>query len=383
MSEKRATEPLAEPREIFLILQNRWGPQSEKRRFLVISQSGGKLLLTSNMKSKVFVSCGQRSRERDVARKIGELLEERGLDAYVAINAQTLMEINTGVIRELKNSDYYLFVNFRRDLIGDEYQGSLFSHQELAIAYALGFERILVVSQRGAPLEGMLRHIGINTEEFEGLDDCCAVVARALDRSGWTPDYTRRMRADNLRLSPRDELLAFGSLIGRFLYVDVINGRPDIAALEATARLSEFGPSGGPLRASPIRSPLKATARPGFSHTIFPKSHEAYDLLCIGATPNRVASGWKMPSASGTVEGPIVDLSERGVYLNSALDIVGAGHLPITLGVWTLRYEFYAIDFPLVLVSIELAIPDWNNPAMRIVARLESALPILRVAQLR
>ncbi len=99
---------------------------------------------------------------------------------------------------------------------------------------------------------------GHNTETFEDFDDCCGVVERALDRSGWTPDYVRRLRADNLRFS--DDLITYGQLVGRFLYVDIRNGRPDIAALEATARLSEYGPSGKRLRPSPIRSPLKATA---------------------------------------------------------------------------------------------------------------------------
>jgi len=189
---------------------------------------------------------------------------------YLTVNAQTILEINTRIIEELKNSDCYLFVNFRRDLIGKKYRGSLFSNQELAIAYALGFERILVVNQRSVLSEGMLRYIGVNTENFDDFRDCGAVVERALDRSGRTPDYVRRLRADSLRFS---EPITYGNLAGRFLYVDIRNGRPDIAALEATARLTEFGLSGGTLLPSPIRSPLKATARPGFSHTIFPRSH--------------------------------------------------------------------------------------------------------------
>jgi hypothetical protein len=98
------------------------------------------------MKSKVFVSCGQRPDEIEVARKVGNLLEGRGFKVYIAIDVQTILEINTGIIRELKDSDCYLFVNFRREQIGGEHRGSLFSNQELAIAYALGFERILVIN---------------------------------------------------------------------------------------------------------------------------------------------------------------------------------------------------------------------------------------------
>jgi hypothetical protein len=163
------------------------------------------------MRSKVFLSCGQRPSEKQVAAKIGELLGERGFDVYIAIDVQTILEINTGIIRELKNSDCYLFVNFRREQIGSEYRGSLFSNQELAIAYALGFERILVINQEGIRREGMLGYIGVNTETFIDFDDCCAIVGRALDRAKWTTDYTRRLRADRLRFS--DEI-GYGFLVG-------------------------------------------------------------------------------------------------------------------------------------------------------------------------
>jgi hypothetical protein len=66
------------------------------------------------MRSRVFISCGQRLHEREIARKIGKLLEKRGFDVYIAIDAQTIPEINAGIIGELKNSDCYLFINFRR-----------------------------------------------------------------------------------------------------------------------------------------------------------------------------------------------------------------------------------------------------------------------------
>jgi hypothetical protein len=304
------------------------------------------------MRSKVFLSCGQRPSEKQVAAKIGELLGERGFDVYIAIDVQTILEINTGIIRELKNSDCYLFVNFRREQIGSEYRGSLFSNQELAIAYALGFERILVINQEGIRREGMLGYIGVNTETFIDFDDCCAIVGRALDRAKWTTDYTRRLRADRLRFS--DEI-GYGYLVGRFLYLDILNGRPDIAALEATARLSEFGRAGQPLQPSPIRSPLKATARPSFAHTIFPKSYEAFDLLCVGTYGQQ---------------------AEPGVFLNTAYDVAAAPRLPISAGVWQLRYEFFAIDFPVLSVLIDLTLTDWNEPRATI---LSQDIPVLAI----
>jgi hypothetical protein len=313
------------------------------------------------MKSRVFVSCGQRAGEKEVADKVGKLLQKRGFDVYIAIDVQTILDINAGIIRELKNSDCYLFVNFRREPIDNKYRGSLFSNQELAISYALGFERILVINQSDVLAEGMLRYIGINTEEFVELDDCCTTVERALDRAGWTADYSRRLRADQLRMS--DELIRYGNLTGRFLYVDIWNHRPDIAALEATARLSEFGPAGQALQQCPIRSPLKATARPGFSHTIFPRSHEAFDLLCVGTYGKPAELNFSSPPVSGAIVRPAMMDEKVGVFLNSALDVFVAPQLPITPGAWQLRYEFFAIDFPVLSVLVDFTLTNQYEPS--------------------
>jgi len=317
------------------------------------------------MKSKVFLSCGQRAGEKDVALKVGKLLETRGFDVYIAIDVQTILEINTGIIRELKDSDCYLFVNFVREPISGGYRGSLFSNQELAIAYALGFERILVINQDGIRPEGMLAYIGINSETFHDFGDCCAVVERALDRARWTNDYSRRLRAGTLRFSK--EIIAYGGLTGRFLYLDIRNNRPDIAALEATAKLTEYS-SADPQKwqRSRIRSPLKATGRPGHSHTIFPKSHEAFDLLCVGSF-SRPDLQWQVPALSGALVPSTIVHGESGVFLNSALDVVGSQSLPLDLGVWLLRYQFFAINFPVLQVCIELTLPNWNEPRAKLV----------------
>ncbi len=205
---------------------------------------------TAIMKSKVFVSCGQHTdAERQVARDLCDLLDKLGFEAYLAINVQTITEINAGIIRELKDSDAYLLVNFRREplrkgiLKKGIFRGSLFSNQELAIAYALGFEQLLIVNQDGVASEGMLRYIGNNTETFRDPNDCCAVVQRAITRARWTTDYSRRLHTDRLRWAGS---INYGRLTGQFLYLDIKNDRPDIAALEATARLAAFGKVGEP-----------------------------------------------------------------------------------------------------------------------------------------
>ena len=323
------------------------------------------------LKSKVFVSCGQKNAaERRVARDVCALLQRLGFQPYLAINVQTITEINAGIIRELKDSDAYLFINFCREPISKTvFRGSVFSHQELGIAYALGFERLLIINQKGAAKEGMLRYIGNNTETFADLADCCGVVERAIDRAKWTTDYSRRLHTGELRWNPA---VSYGNLRGAFLYLDIRNARPDIAAVEATARLNRLATAGGTLQSSPNRSPLKATARPGFAHTIFPKSHEAFDLICVGTYQDR--QPWTVSSTTSTtaafsVSGAMIPTGQpdEQVFLNCALDVVPQQPLPITPGVWNLEYEFFAINFPILTVQIELTIAPRKDPIARIV----------------
>jgi hypothetical protein len=211
----------------------------------------------------------------------------------------------------------------------------------------------------------MLSCLASNTSSFDNADECVAVVEGSLNRAGWQPDYSRRLVVGSLRFS--DGIISFGELVGHFLYLDIHNNRSDIAALETTGRLSGYAKKGGDLSPSEIRSPLKATGRPGYAHTIFPRSHEAFDLLCVGRLHEQGnLLSLSVPPVSGTVtsafEGAYFALLPRSVFLNTALDVRPQPSLPITNGVWTLQFEFFAIGFPLLTVCVDLSLKNDSRP---------------------
>jgi len=315
----------------------------------------------NSMRSRVFVSCGQHNeREVQIARKIADLLKSRGFDPYVAKEVQNVFEINSGIISELKNSDCYLLVNFRRELIETRrYRGSLFSNQEFAVAYALGFDRIIVVNEKDVESEGMLRYIGCNTDPFQTDEECLDIVKEALDRSGWEPTYSRRLWAENARFK-RETYCNFmrEQMDGRFLSIDIANRRPDIAAVEASGRLVGFGQAAeqGWQPSSPHhRSLLKASGRSGFSHTIFPGSSEAFNILFMGS----ISRNGKQYA--------------DGIYLNSALDLIPNPRLELEPGQWQLLYEFCAIGFPLLCVEVSLSYRTFDDAKAQILQQYTAA----------
>jgi hypothetical protein len=285
------------------------------------------------MSARVFISCGQRDGERQIAAAVAEWLVSRGYRPYVALEAQSIQDVNSGILGELRRADYYVFIDFRREFIGGgedgQFRGSLFSHQELAIAYAMGFEHAIFFREAGVRLEGVCAYLASNATRFDDRAAVPALVAEAVNVRGWRPEYSRNLVVGPLRMS--DEMIQYRDLRGRFLYVDVQNRRPDAGATGVVARLSALQLAGQPRKVSPNRSHLKVTGQQqAFQQTIWPLSHGAFDLLCVNL--------------------------ERGsrVYLNNALDVLPTPLLFDSVGEHILEYEVFAHGFDIVRFSVLL-----------------------------
>jgi hypothetical protein len=281
--------------------------------------------------AQIFLSCGQRPSERDTAEALRNELCSAGFDVYVAVRAQSTEDLNSGIIRQLKRSDYYIFVDFaREDVGGGLARGSLFTNQELAIAHVLGFENVLFFQQSGVKLEGLLRYMGSNATKFDAPGELPALVVAAVAERQWSSHYSRHLSVTRLRCS---EVIPYGQIVGRFLYIDVENRRTDVAAFETVARLLAFESNGSGLNPSPIRSPLKVTGSLlAYEQTIWPNDFGAFDLLALDAAdPTRV-------------------------YLNSALDVAPLPPLLTGAGRHILHYAVLARDFPILRFQIELVL---------------------------
>jgi hypothetical protein len=90
------------------------------------------------LRARVFISCGQNkgSGEQELADEIGGRLKGLGFDPYVAVGEQSLRGLKENIFGQLNRSEYFLFVDFKREPLGKTgfHRGSLFSHQELAVA---------------------------------------------------------------------------------------------------------------------------------------------------------------------------------------------------------------------------------------------------------
>lgn len=166
------------------------------------------------LRPRVFLSCGQKrgSPEISIARKVARALKELGFDPYIAIETQSLRGIVENVLMQLQQSEYLVFVDLVRpenELMrprdrAERFRGSLFPHQELAIAAALEIP-ILGFQESGIQQEdGFVRYVQGNLFTFRSKDRprlasiIEAQVRRRLRSGEWSLGWRRQLRVEVL-----------------------------------------------------------------------------------------------------------------------------------------------------------------------------------------
>lgn len=154
------------------------------------------------MNAKIFLSCGQKDEEQELANRIAKRLEklrapgragpDAGFHCYVAVADQSLDGLRENIFHQLETSEYFVFLDFKRDPLGDgrECRGSLFTNQELAVASYLSKPAILFQEAGVRQLDGMLSVFHANLAIF---DDRCRLedqVAAAVDEKLRTGEWS-------------------------------------------------------------------------------------------------------------------------------------------------------------------------------------------------
>lgn len=292
------------------------------------------------MTGRVFISCGQRTGERKFAKQLSSWFKSKGFLPYVAIETQSIQDVNSGIINELRNSDFYVFIDFKREEIGKDrknnsiHRGSLFTNQELAIVYYLNFEKIIFFQQAGVKLEGLLQYMLSNATKFDDGNDLLEKVKETVKKKNWKPSYTRHLIAKNLKWSKEipNHIDHVGNSYSncKVLQIYIENKRDDIASFNTVARLDYYTKGNGRKRIDPDRTLLKATDQPGFNQVIWPKNYCVFDLLLI---------------QKGT---------PKNIYLLSALDSNPRDPIIRKEGIYNLYYSVVAEGFPLLNFIVKI-----------------------------
>jgi hypothetical protein len=152
--------------------------------------------------ARVFVSCGQRDGdEMEVVHRLEALLRSKGFEPYVAKYQQSLRSLRENIFDRLsEQTEYFLFIDFRREKVGEseDRRGSVFSHQELAIASFLDFEEDIIVFQEHGVLErdGMIGAFQANAHRFQDRSELLKDIEKRIEEN-WHNNWRRKLVLDN------------------------------------------------------------------------------------------------------------------------------------------------------------------------------------------
>ncbi len=151
--------------------------------------------------ARVFISCGQKPDEIEVVKRVGKVLADLGFNPHIAAQVHSTKAQRENIFEQLRDTEYFLFVDFRREEIDPRAvqavvglrRGSLFSHQELAIASFLDLN-ILAFQEGGMkPLDGMLGHLQVNAIPFTDRSTLPDLIGQAVKQEEWQNNWRNRL----------------------------------------------------------------------------------------------------------------------------------------------------------------------------------------------
>jgi len=301
-------------------------------------------------RAKIFLSCGQAtSEEREFAKKLqNKLHDEYKFDVFVAASESTIKELDRELLDHLKTSDYFLCINFQRELVSDPiskrcfYRGSLYTNQEIAMAAAVGFSssEMIILSHKSVDRDGLLRNIVRNDCDFTDHVQLTELVYEKIKEREWNYQYSRSIKLLEVQFNdeakPWSEISRHTRLHRRdwLAWLDVRNDRKDLVATNCMLHLKRIFSEEGKELLNSEQYPLKACFVGGFSHTIFPEETVRFDLLAV-------------------------EENTCDVFLRSNKDFRPDGikeFIASGKGIYQLEYELFADMFPITTFRVDLAV---------------------------
>jgi len=153
-----------------------------------------------NPKARVFISCGQKkdNDEIKIAHEISDKIKNLGFDypePYIAVEEQTLQGVKENLFRRLSESEYLIFIDFKREQLnkGPDHRGSLFSHQELALASFLNIETLGFREKGVKADDGISRFIQANFTVFTDRNSLPQMVADKVIEKKWDSQWRNEL----------------------------------------------------------------------------------------------------------------------------------------------------------------------------------------------
>jgi hypothetical protein len=241
----------------------------------------------AELKARVFISCGQKkdSAEVELATTIAKVLEDMHFEPYVASREQTLSGLKENIFSQLSTSEYFLFIDFAREQLdnGPGHRGSLFSHQELAVASYLGLEVIAFQQSGVKPLDGMIGAMQLNPVKFDDPETLPELVSEQVKKADWHANWKNALEITR----PKSEFQDMNRIgipspqLARYFHLTVNNLNIRKIALNCTAYLELMKKLPENVSSTPATTELKWAGYTKPTVAIMPQSQRDLDAFYV------------------------------------------------------------------------------------------------------
>jgi len=236
-------------------------------------------------KTKIFISCGQKkdSVEREIAKQIEDKLINLGFDTYLALEQHTLRGLKENIFKHLMDSEYLLFVDFKRERLNDSdnFRGSLYTNQELAIASFLEKD-VIAFQQKGIlHIDGMLSSLQLNPIKFSNREkkNLPDLIEHQIKQSGWNNQWKNKL---DISIQPNyHDAPKLSGDIGRHYFFRIDNLHKDKIAFNCTAYVKSIFHKKHNRAFTTETVELKWAGSLVPSVTILPKSYRLLDAFFV------------------------------------------------------------------------------------------------------
>lgn len=133
--------------------------------------------------ARVFISCGQRTdREIEIGKAVQDYFIKRDFKTYFAERVHSSDGLTENIFKFLRQSEYFVFIDFKREKINEEeFRGSLFVNQELAISTFLRLPG-LGFCEKGVKREGILEYHIYKPFPFEDGTEIIKILEKETEK---------------------------------------------------------------------------------------------------------------------------------------------------------------------------------------------------------
>ncbi len=258
-------------------------------------------------KARVFISCGQTkgTDEPQIAHDVAEKLIGLGFLPYIAVEEQTLNGLTDNIFRQLRESEYLVFIDFKREELVDSvskgnqsvYRGSLFSNQELAIAAFIDINNVLAFQESGVKKEdGILKFIQAQCFPFIDRHSLADVIAQKvtdkLKKGIWDSHWRNELLLERKKSEYDDVINMDTNRMARYFHIRVHNLHREKIAYNCTAylKVAENPVTKNTIEPDIVEYKWKGLTIPAVA--ILPKGHRDFDAFYVyHDSPNLVYLG--------------------------------------------------------------------------------------------